>query len=126
MAPKILIVDDEGLVIRSLDRLLKKDGYQIIAVATADEAVSEIKKSNFDLIITDIRMPGKNGVQMIQEVRSLLVAENRKKIPEIVITGYADEETSNEMEKLGVAEYIYKPFDIRQFLELVRKHVKMS
>ncbi|PIQ87550.1 MAG: response regulator [Candidatus Omnitrophica bacterium CG11_big_fil_rev_8_21_14_0_20_45_26] len=124
MASKILLVDDEMLVIKSLDRLLKKAGYEVVTVTDATAALKEVKRSDFDLIISDIRMPGKDGVNLIREIRSLLQSEKRQRIPEIFMTGYASEEVGKEAEKLKVAEYIYKPFDLSQFLNLVRKHVK--
>ena len=120
---KILIVDDEMLVIKSLERLLKKSGYDVQIAQNADDAIDAVKKSDYDLIISDIRMPGKDGVTMIREIRSILASQNRKKIPEIFMTGYASDDTAKQAENLRVTEYIYKPFDVKRFLELVQNHI---
>src|SRR3989338_1192251 len=103
MPKKILIVDDEELVLKSIDRLLKKAGYEVVVARNGTHAVEEVKKSDFDLIVSDIRMPGVDWVQMIKEIRALLDTQGRKKIPEIFITGYANEETSKQAESLKVA-----------------------
>ena len=124
MSGKILIVDDEDLVIRSLERLLKKAGYETMSVTRADDAIAKVKDGDFDLIVSDIRMPGMDGVQMVKEIRRVLEESKRKKIPEIFMTGYANADTAKEAEGLQVAEYVYKPFDIKQFLELVGRHIK--
>ena len=123
MAKKILVIDDEPLVIKSLGRLLKNSGYDVVVTASAKEALEKIKETDFDLIISDVRMPGTNGIEAIKEIRGHLESANKSKIPEIFITGYADDNYYNEAVKLKVADYIYKPFDTKDLLEAIRKHI---
>ena len=63
-----------------------------------------------------------NGVETIKKVREYYKASDKAPVPEIIITGYADDEINKQIEELKVADYIYKPFDLRDFLSCVKKH----
>lgn len=123
-AKKILIIDDEMLVIESVERLLRTQGYDVTSCQTGRDAVESVKKSDFDLIITDIRMPDLNGIDALSKIREVLKEKGGKRIPEICITGYADDETTQRAERLGVSDYIYKPFDLKDFLDRVKRVLK--
>lgn len=120
---RILLIDDEELVLKSVARLLEREGYEVIACHTGEEALDKVRSENFHLIISDVRMPNMNGVEVIRSIRKILKQKNEKKIPEILITGYADEITNQEIESLEVADYLYKPFDLRDFLACTKKHL---
>jgi len=126
MTKKILVIDDEDLVGRSLLLLLKKSGYDPVVVSSGAEALTSIKTNDFDLIVSDIRMPDMDGIAVIKKIREILKKENKTAIPEILITGYASEEHMNEAEELNVADYIHKPFDVKDFIEIVKKVLKES
>lgn len=113
---KILVIDDEELVIQSIEKLLRMQGYQVIPARSGREALERVKESDFDLIITDIRMPESNGVDTLSKIREILKGKGSPKVPEICITGYADDEILKKAERLGVADYLYKPFDLKDFL----------
>ncbi len=123
MTKKILVVDDEGLVTTSLKLLLKKSGYDVDIASDGRAAIDKVKEHDFDLIISDIRMPHMNGVEVVKEIREHLRQAGKAPIPEILITGYANAETLEEAQRLKVADYIYKPFNIKEFLEVVKKHL---
>ena len=123
MAKKILVVDDEELITKSLLKLLDKEGYSTTVVRSGKEAIDKVKESNYDLIICDVRMPEMDGIDTIKEIRSYLERSNKKIIPEILITGYADIEKYEKAMDLKVADYIYKPFDIADFLEVVKRNL---
>lgn len=120
MAKNILIIDDEELIIRSLKKLLEKNGYSVFIAKNGQDAVVMAEEEGFDLIVADIRMPGLNGVETIQEIYEGLKKRNLKGIPAIFITGYADEEIKRQAEALKPVAYIYKPFDIRELVDKVR------
>jgi len=122
--PKILLIDDEDLVVRSLEKLLKKEGYEVVPVRDGASAIKKVEESPFDLIVTDIRMPHLNGIETICQIRQILKRKGASQIPEICITGYADEELNKKAEELGVADYLYKPFDLRDFLDCVKKNLR--
>ena len=124
MAKNILVIDDEELVTESLKRLLKKEGYSVIIAASGKEAMEYVSKSDFDLIVSDVRMPEVDGVEIVKNIREYLKQNGKKTIPEILITGYSSEESLKQAQELKVADYIYKPFDIKQFLEVVKKNLK--
>lgn len=124
MAKNILVIDDEELVIQSLRRLLKREGYEVCVVASGKEALEKIRELDFDMVVSDIRMPELDGIAIVKKIREYYKESNKKPIPEIFITGYASEETYKQAQELKVADYLYKPFDIIEFLETVKKHLK--
>jgi len=113
MPKKILVIDDEELIIKSLAKLLEKNGYEVFVAKNGQDAVVMADEENFDLILADIRMPGMDGVETVRSIR--------KKIPVIFITGYADDEIEKSAKELNPAAYIYKPFDIQKLLEKIKK-----
>ncbi len=123
MAKNILVIDDEDLITRSLQKLLSKEGYSLVIAKNGQEAIDRIKESDFDLIVSDIRMPELDGIETIQYIRDYLKKSKKKLIPEILITGYADLEKYNKAMELKVSDYIYKPFDSSDFLSAVKKNI---
>lgn len=114
MSKNILVIDDEELVIKSLTKLLEKNGLDVLVAKKGEDAIAMVEEEDFDLIIADIRMPGMNGVETIKRIYQTL----GRKVPTIFITGYADKELKEEAESLNPIDYVYKPFEIA---ELVRK-----
>ena len=124
MAKKILLIDDEELVIKSVTKLLMREGYEVISCRSGEEALEKAKSESIDLIVCDIRMPNMTGIDAVKKIREFQTGEGRKAVPEILITGYADDAASKEAEALQVADYIYKPFDLRDFLACIKKHTE--
>lgn len=124
MAKKILVIDDEELIIRSLSRLLEKNGYEVFIAKNGQDALVMNEEESFDLIIADIRMPGMDGVETARSISENLKKRNLKKIPVIFITGYADKEIEQKAKKLNPVAYIYKPFDIAEFTDKIRGILK--
>lgn len=120
---KILVIDDEELVLKSIQTLLRRTGYEVIVSRNGQEALSVIKELQIDLIVCDVRMPSFSGIETIKAIRSFLLSEQKNLIPEILITGYAEESFNKQIEELNVAEYMYKPFDLRDFLASVKKNL---
>jgi len=123
MPKNILVIDDEPLVTKSLEKLLRVNGYNAFIAASAQEALEKIKETDFDLIISDIRMPGTNGIEAIGQIREYLKQNKKAQAPEIFITGYASEENYQQAIQLKVAEYIYKPFDIKELLDIIKRRL---
>lgn len=124
MNKKILIIDDEKLITDSLLKLLKKQDYEVEIAHNGTKALELVKTNEFNLIVSDIRMPDINGIDTIKKIREHLKYENKTSIPEILITGYASQENLKEAEQLAVADYIYKPFNVKEFLDIVKKNLK--
>lgn len=121
---KILIIDDEDLVRKSVEKLLKREGHEVFAVSNGAAGIDVVRSSDIDIVVTDIRMPSLNGIETLEEIRKVRAQQGKSKIPEICITGYADEELNKKAEEMGVSDYMYKPFDLRDFLACIKKHVK--
>lgn len=124
MAKQLLLIDDDELVLQSLGMLLESRGYQVEKARNGFEALEKAETQNFDLVISDIRMPGMDGIELIQRLREILQERRRKAIPEILITAYADENAYLRALKLKVTDYLYKPFDMNQFLEIIAKRLR--
>lgn len=121
MTKKILVVDDDKLVGVSLERLLKLKGYAVSFVDNGTAAIQKVKETDFDLIISDIRMSKLDGIETIERIREYLKEQSKDSIPEVLITGFADNESYRSAQKMGVADFIYKPFDTDKFLQIVER-----
>jgi CheY-like chemotaxis protein len=123
MAKKILVIDDEELVSKTLLRYLKACGYNVEAAASGQEAMKKFESSSFDLVIADVRMPGMDGIETIKKLREISQSRHQAKTPEIIITGFASEDTKKEADALGISSYIYKPFEVTTFLDAIKKNL---
>lgn len=121
MGKKILVIDDEELIIRSLAKLLEVNKFEAFVAKTGQDALIMVEEEDFDLIISDIRMPGLNGIEAIKEIYKILQEKNVEKPPVIFITGYANKEREQEAKALNPIEYIYKPFDIANLVNVIKK-----
>jgi CheY-like chemotaxis protein len=124
MAKNILLIDDEELIIKSLKKLLEKNGFVCFVAKTGQDALAMAETESFHLIIADIRMPGMNGVETVHALYKELEERKEKKIPVIFITGYADEEIKREAKALAPVAYIYKPFDIPELVDKIQGVLK--
>ena len=120
---RILAVDDDGLVRRSLEILLREAGYDPTVASGGQEALGFLAQHHFDLLITDIRMPGMDGLQVIQSVRQYCHEMKKQPIPEIVLTAYNDEQVKQAAIRLGVREFLLKPFKIDEFLKVLERNL---
>ncbi len=106
MSARILIVDDEEIVIQSCLRILGAGDYELDAVRDGWEALSKIEESHYDLVILDIMMPKIDGMEVLQRVK-----EAHPDIDVIMVTGHSQIETAVRSMKLGAFDYLPKPFD---------------
>ena len=100
---KILIVDDEKSMCQYLSIMLKKEGYKVKTASSGNKAVSEVKSSNFDVVITDIRMEGMDGIELLSAVKEL-----DPSLPVIIMTAYASQKTAIEALNRGAFHYLIK------------------
>ncbi|MBU1999447.1 MAG: response regulator [Candidatus Omnitrophica bacterium] len=120
MSKRILVIDDEAMITLSLRKLLKKEGYEATIVSDGVEALEKIKTEEFDLLILDIRMPLLDGIETIKNAREIRGQQGKTLIPEILITGYADEEKYKNAVDLKVSGFLYKPFDTQELLAIIK------
>jgi len=83
-----------------------------------------VEEDDFDAIISDIRMPGKNGVETVTLIKEIIEKQNRKMPAIIFITGFSDKESKKEAKKLNYAGFLYKPFDSQELLNAIKKGIK--
>jgi DNA-binding response OmpR family regulator len=116
-APRILIVDDQRDISRMLRTALEtlRQGYVIVDVPSAEEAMLEMRRGQIDLLVTDLRLPGISGLELIRRLRK---ASSEAEM--IVISAYADENTRADVTQLGATFYA-KPLSLEQFLEGVKR-----
>lgn len=121
MGMNILIIDDEELIVRSLVKLLGKHGFKTFVARGCSDALELVEDINFDLIISDVRMPGVSGVEIVKNIYEIWGRRGLAKSPVIFITGYAHEDCERDAETLKPSGYIYKPFDISDLIEKIKE-----
>ncbi len=116
----MLVVDDEELYRRALERILVRAGYEVYLARDASEALGIVSSSKLDLVLCDVKMPGVSGLELVRQI-----AELTPDLPSIVITGYGGAESSVEALKAGAFWYLEKPFE-QEHLDVVRRLVKQA
>ncbi len=114
---KILIAEDEPLILMAVERQLKKDGFEIIITTDGREALLILDKMSPDLIITDILMPFTSGLELIGIIKS----SPKKNIPIIVLSALGQENTVLEAFQLGADDFLTKPFNPTELSMRVRR-----
>ena len=112
----ILIVEDEAIMRESLKDWLTDVGYQVEAVEEGEEALKTISEQDFGLVILDLRLPGKDGIEVLREAK-----EKRPQLKGIIITAYPSVQTAVQAMKEGAVDYLPKPFSLDALEELIRK-----
>jgi DNA-binding NtrC family response regulator len=115
LIPHILVVDDDPMVRSQLERLYNHNGYTVVPVSSAEEALSQLAEGHIDFVITDIKLPGMDGVELIAYMK-----ENYPDVPVIAITGYSNIETAINVLKQGACDFVVKPFDLGSVQESTR------
>ncbi len=113
---KILIVDDERDLGYILGSVLKLEGHEITFVVDGYKAIEEIKKTHYDLIMMDIRLPGINGVETFMQIKKI---DHDVKV--VMMTGFAVENLIEKALREGAYACIHKPFDLQKVIEIVQK-----
>ncbi len=112
---RILVCDDELGVRESLKLILESD-YDITLVSSGDKAIKLIKDNTYKVLLLDIKMPIKNGLETLEEIKQL-----SPDLKVIIVTGYQSVETASKAVQLGAIDYITKPFDSNEVLEKIAK-----
>ena len=117
---EIMLIDDDEWIRDSLCIFFESEGCHITALETAEEGMEAIKKHNYDILVTDYRLPGMDGLEFLRHVRG-----TQPHIMTILITAYKSEDIVSEAIKLGVQDFIDKPFTTetieKSLIQLLRK-----
>lgn len=114
----ILVVDDEEVIREGMRRILEGEGYRVRTSASGQAAGEMIQTEDFDVVITDLKMPGMDGIEVLKTIKIL-----QPDVPVMIITGYSTVETAVEAMKQGAFDYIAKPFTSELIIGKVRKAV---
>jgi DNA-binding NtrC family response regulator len=113
---RIMVLDDEPIVCKRLKPALEKQGYEVETFTQSSEAMEQLKQVDYDIIITDLKMKGIDGMQLLSEAK-----QRSPKTEVIVITGFATMETAKESFHKGVFDFIAKPFKLSEIQEVVSR-----
>ncbi len=112
----ILVVDDEDALRTVLSGELASEGYEVRTASDGDEAVTELGKGTFDLVLLDIKMPRMNGFEVLKHIK-----EKHAKTKVVMLTGFADLKNAIESKKLGADDFVSKPYDLVDLLTTIER-----
>ena len=112
----ILVVDDDKSVRTTFSSVLRKEGYRVTAVENGYEAIKAIDEESFDLALVDLRMPGLDGIEVLEKIKS-----RRPQTRVIIFTGYGSITTAVEAIRKGATDYLNKPFSPHELKAGVEK-----
>jgi nitrogen regulation protein NR(I) len=115
-ATRILLIEDDSGITDTLQRLLAAEGHVIEIEKRGDDGLARALKDSFNLVITDLKLPGLNGLDLVRQLHAV-----KPRLPIILVTAFGTTETAIEAMKFGAYDYLLKPFNIPQLIELVRK-----
>ena len=101
---KVLVVDDDPVIAKSFHRILSGKGYAVIHAASGAEALDKLAREDYDVVYTDLKMPGMPGLEVARRIR-----ESRPWLPVVIVTGYGNDRNEAEAQALGVTAFLHKP-----------------
>jgi DNA-binding NtrC family response regulator len=116
---KILVIDDDQIVLDSCRRILVAEGFDVCLVQSAREALEVMRKGGVGLVIIDVKMPEYDGMHLLRKIQ-----EQWSGLPSILMSGYPTEETIAEGFQGGAAKFIAKPFTPKEFLTTIRQVIE--
>ena len=101
---KVLVVDDDPVIAKSFDRVLSGKGYAVITARDGSEALQKLRDEKYDVVFTDIKMPGMSGIEVAEKIRA-----TQPWLPVVIVTGYGTDENEARAEAAGVSGFLRKP-----------------
>jgi two-component system response regulator VicR len=118
---KVLVIEDEELMIKALEFRLKKDGYEVDLARDGAQGIEMLSKNSYDLVITDLMMPFVSGLEVVSHIKSNPMI---KDTPVIILSSIGLERVIMEAFELGVDDFITKPFNLGELVIRIKKFVK--
>lgn len=115
-SPRVLVVDDEKVIREILSDFLTMEGYVVRAVEDGDAALRELERRSYNLVISDLKMPGMGGLELLERIELL-----KANVLTVIMTGFGTVETAIEAMKKGAYDYILKPFKIEEVVHVVER-----
>src|SRR5438128_1181140 len=119
--PIILIVEDEPKMRRLLEISLEEDGHAVHTAAEAETGLKCLRREAIDLVLTDLKLPGMNGLDFLQEAKRINAG-----LPIVVMTAYGSVETAVDAMKAGASDYVLKPFTMAEMKLVIRKELDVQ
>jgi len=118
MKSRILLIEDDASIVGGLKKELQAEGYEVAVAERGDKGLAQAKAQPFDVVITDLKMPGLSGLELVEQLHAA-----KPKLPIILVTAFGTTDSAIEATKLGAYDYLLKPFDMAELLDLVAKSV---
>ncbi len=118
---RILVCEDDPVGRRAICALLRQRGHQVVATENGDAALKALSGARFDLLITDVEMPGMNGFELTRRIREQEGARGTARLPIIAATAHAGEDSAQRLYEVGVDAHLPKPFSLERLEDLVRR-----
>ncbi|MBI5026796.1 MAG: response regulator [Nitrospirae bacterium] len=118
---KILVVDDEKLIRWSLGKALQTAGYDVDAATNGDEALQMMEKFRYDIVVTDLRMPGLTGIELLKKIK-----EKGSVPPVIFVSAYLSNKVIDDAIQSGAFKCVSKPFQMENILHVVREALEFK
>ncbi len=118
-SPKVLVVDDDAVVGRSFDRVLSEKGYSVSTALNGQEALNKLGRNDYDVVFTDIKMPGMDGFEVAKRIR-----DKCPWTPVVIVTGYGTAANEAKAEVLGVSGFVRKPLTPEIIEGITRKALR--
>ncbi len=115
----ILVIDDDDQLRISFSKLLKEENYAVISAASGEAGIDIVEQNPLDLVILDMRLPGINGMETFKRIRKI-----DSKLPVIIVTAFGTTEIAIEATKMGAYDYVLKPFDVPEMLNLIKQAIE--
>jgi CheY-like chemotaxis protein len=116
--PSLLLVDDEARVLSALQRALRREGWLIVAAESSREALEILESCEFDVVLSDQKMPGMSGVELLGRI-----AESHPSTVRFLLTGWSEAISQEALSAAGVEQVISKPWDDVELKTLLRRHL---
>ena len=118
---KILVIDDDERYRQTLETILTRSGYQVTGAADAPQALELVKSNAFDIILSDVRLPGgEDGRDLLQKIRAV----QNQDVKMILMTGFSEHHEPEKAQELGVVSYLIKPFKSEALLDIIEKSLE--
>ncbi len=119
--PRILLVEDDVNIATGLRKVMQRDGYDVRLLTRGDEGLAAGLAETFDVVITDLKLPGLDGIELVRQLHL-----GKPKLPIVLITAHGTTETAIEATKWGAFDYILKPFEVDELLDVIAKALETS
>ena len=114
--PRVLVIEDDRNIATGLQKAMRANGYEVAVQARGDDGLAQALAESYDVVITDLKLPGTDGLGLVRQLH-----QAKPKLPIILITAHGTTETAIEATKWGAFDYVPKPFEVEELLDLTAR-----